>query len=294
MGTNLYWATLMPIFSPQPKGVDDKQWPILDGILFYIQHEHKIKFSSSVLEVMKADAPVDTISSLLQSSTWDGPQFFTDYIFENVPVLVKPHAHPTHTPAIHISNDVKEQIQNEFLINSGLYIKDPKLNLPIGPGMPISIIPNPDFDLATTMLKRDHLWARRANQAEIHAFIEIVGEDFYTLLLRENYGFSTTLIFPNQALVDEGVSDDDEDEEEKEKKPNPFNPAPMKTPWDPTKNPYGDKPSPYPYPKEKAPYDYSHSGASAADYKKYKEGMIKNGHEDDNWPGQHKYGDYNK
>ena len=293
MGTNLYWATLMPIFSPQPKHIQT-----LYELLVYIQHEHKIEFSSSVLEAMKADAPVDTISSLLQSSTWDGPQFFTDYIFENVPTLTTPGSITPATAAaissvkpIHFSQDVKEQLQNEFLLNCGLYIKDPSAHLNI-PGLPLSIIPNPDFNLAGSVM--DSSWGTIHNQPPIN-FVATTGEEFYQLLGPDNYGFSTTLIFPNQALVDEDVPDDDEDEEEKKKKPNPFNPAPItKTPWDPTKNPYGDKPSPYPYPKEKAPYDYSHSGASAADYKKYKEGMIKKGHEDDNWPGHDKYGDYNK
>ena len=272
--TNALWATLIPIFSAQQKSM-----PVIANmsgdlderyrLLIYMTADKEIDFSVSVLAAMNAQAPVESNDGddVLMNSPWNGPEIFTDYILGNVPVS---SIKPEHMSA--------EEMQNEFLVSSNLYMK----NLH-------NIIPNPDFELATEM--KDY-YGQLFTIADIDAFIEITGEKFYQLLRPDNYGFSTTLIFPNQALVDEDVPDDDEDEEEKKKKPNPFNPT-TKAPWDPT-NPYRDIPTPQSYPKEKSPYDYSHSGASAADYRKYKENMMKKGHEDDNWPGHDKYGDYNK
>lgn len=287
-GTNSYWATLMPVFSPQPRrNQPEPDWPGLNGLLVYVQHEHKIEFSSSVLEVMKAQAPVDNISSLLKSSTWDGPKFFQDYIIESATSHFR---HAQANPPIHISKDIKEQMQKEFLVNCGLYIEDPKPHLNLA-GLPLSIIPNPDFNLAEAVM--DSSWGTTPT-APIN-FVAITGEEFYQLLGPDNYGFSTTLIFPNQAVIDGDVPTDDEDEAKTEKEKKEFKPKTSYEDWlkllkergsddnpwgpstDPWKEPYPKtkpRPNPYTYPPDDD-WDHTKRPDNSYDYEKYKEWLQK-------------------
>lgn len=286
LGTNGYWATLMPVFGPRQK----RHMSAIEGntgLLFYIKHGDKIEFSDSVLEAMQAEAPVitpDNAGSLLQSAIWDGPKIFRDYILENIPLQVAPKKLTSVKPsAIHIANDVKEQMQNDFLVNCGLYIQDPTF---LTKTKSNPIIPNPDFDLAIAMLSCEipNLGAGW-DQDALDAFIEIVGEEFYKLLLSENYGFSTTLIFPNLDIVDDLDTVDQAIKEKiakkeakkayedwlkkmKERKPgapkdpwDPSPPDPYKTPWDPDPYPHPKpRPNPYTYPPDDdwdpKPYDY--------------------------------------
>ena len=296
-GTNRYWATLSPVFSPQkkelpvgpdnppdPDGWNEQGFGRKNPLLLYMQHEHKIDFSTSVLDAMNAQAPVAKIHSLLKSSIWDGPKIFRDYVLENIPLQVAPKKLTSVKPsAIHIANDVKEQMQNQFLINCGLYIEDPTF---LTKTKSNPIIPNPDFDLAITMLSCEipNLGAGW-DQDALDAFIEIVGEEFYKLLLSENYGFSTTLIFPNLDIVDDLDTVDQAIKEKiaekeakkayedwlkkmKKRKPggpkdpwDPSPPDPYKTPWDPDPYPHPKpRPNPYTYPPDDdwdpKPYDY--------------------------------------
>ncbi len=302
-GTNSYWATLMPVFSSKPKNWQLPDPMAMTGLLFYVKHEDKIKFSDSVLDAMQAEAPVitpDNAGSLLQSSIWDGPKIFQDYILESVPATTMNPLTSVKPSAIHISNDVKEQMQNEFLVNCGLYIQDPTF---LTKTKSNPIIPNPDFDLAEAVM--DSSWGTTPT-APIN-FVAITGEEFYQLLGSDNYGFSTTLIFPNQDLVDKDVDSlvdtlekailDEAEKKEKAKEkarklsyeewlkkmkekeggpgsPNdpwgPSAPDPYKKPWDP--DPYPSpkpRPNPYTYPPDDdwnpKPYDYE----------KYKEWMQK-------------------
>jgi hypothetical protein len=272
-GTNPYWATLMPVFSPQPK---DWNLPVpfaANGFLFYVRHEHKIKFSDSVLEAMQAEAPIITSGSLLQGSTWDGPKIFREYILENATLHFSKGKSSAKLPsAIHLSNDIKEQRQNEFLVNCGLYIEDPSSTIKSNP---FAIIPNPDFNLAEAVM--DSSWGTTPTTPV--NFVAITGEEFYELLLPDNYGFSTTLIFPNQDLLD-GDEDADsmltlekaileeaekeakeKDKEkrrkmsyeewikwmEKQRKPDPWGPPGPGDPWNPDPYPNAPQPSPNPY-----------------------------------------------
>ena len=290
LGTNWYWATLMPVFSSQPKNWQLPDPMAMNGLLFYIQPEDKIKFSDSVLDAMQAVAPIIVPESVLKSSVWDGPKIFRDYILENTTLHFNVGTSQTAAPAIHISNDIKEQMQNEFLVNCGLYIE-----VPGATPSDTKLIPNPDFNLATAMLNSTPLFITHPD------FIAITGQEFYNLLLPDNYGFSTTLIFPNQDLVDEGVDSIDTlekailDEAEKKEKakekarklsyeewlkkmkergPNdpwgPSAPDPYKKPWDP---------DPYPRPKPRPnPYTYPPDddwNPKPYDYEKYKEWMQK-------------------
>jgi hypothetical protein len=267
----------------------------MNGLLFYIQPEDKIKFSDSVLDAMQAEAPsiISDAGRLLKSSTWDGPKIFRDYILENTTLHFNVGTSQTAVPAIHISNDIKEQMQNEFLVNCGLYIE-----VPGATPSDTKLIPNPDFNLATAMM--DSKLDLRGPNA-LSNFIGKTGQEFYKLILPDNYGFSTTLIFPNQDLVDEGVDSIDTlekailDEAEKKEKakekarklsyeewlkkikeggPNdpwgPTAPDPYKKPWDPDPYPRPKpRPNPYTYPPDDdwdpKPYDYE----------KYKEWMQK-------------------
>ncbi len=249
-----YWATLMPIFSPQKK-FSGNYFDPHNGLLFYEQvFGRKVVFSDSVLEAMEAEAPPPTpAGSILKSSLWDGPQIFKDYMIDSATVV-----RAVQATAKIVSPEDAAKLHTEFLINLGLYIPDPlvaknvKMNL---------IVPNPDYDLSVEMLSRTY----GTSEKDRKELIEKVGADFYQLLLPENYGFSTTLIYPNQSLVDgryAHVIPDDEDEldtekkrqdEEEErkkklqeewdkiykkKKKNPYDPGP----WKPQPNPWPDPP----------------------------------------------------
>ncbi len=306
--TNWYWATLMPVFTPQLKRI--KEWGSLpfasNGFLLYIKHKDNVNFSPSILDAMQAAAPIVSSGITLQSSTWDGPTIFRDYILDNS-TLQFTSVIPPSGPIV-LSQDEREKIHNEFLINCGLYIEDTKSKKLTSQGKSITLIPNPDFDLATAMIESVITWRGAGlDQDELDAFIKITGVQFYELLGSDNYGFSTTLIFPNQDLVDKDVDSlvdtlekailDEAEKKEKAKEkarklsyeewlkkmkekeggpgsPNdpwgPSAPDPYKKPWDP--DPYPSpkpRPNPYTYPPDD---DWN---PKPYDYEKYKEWMQK-------------------
>ena len=247
----VYWATLMPIFSPQTKFAGNFYDPH-NGLLFYEKVTgRKVVFSDSVLEAMEAEAPAPLpAGSLLKSSLWDGPQIFKEYIIDSATVIGA-------VPAKKVSPTEAAKLHTEFLMNLGLYIPDPLITSNPTKGGQTLIVPNPDYDLSFEMLSRTY----GTSEKDRLDLITKVGADFYQLLLPENYGFSTTLIYPNQALVDgisaQVVPDDeidterkrqDEEEERKKKlqeewdkiykKKNPYDPGP----WKPQPNPWPDPP----------------------------------------------------
>ena len=99
--TNWFWATLMPVFSPQPKhknsGPQNVPSPpkslrpntghveAHNGLIVYSKHKDGIDFSSSVLDAMQAVVPVIVPEGVLKSSVWDGPKIFQDFILNNMP-----------------------------------------------------------------------------------------------------------------------------------------------------------------------------------------------------------------
>ena len=298
--TNWYWATLMPVFTPQLKRI--KEWGSLpfasNGFLLYIKHKDNVNFSPSILDAMQAAAPIVSSGITLQSSTWDGPTIFRDYILDNS-TLQFTSVIPPSGPIV-LSQDEREKIHNEFLINCGLYIEDTKSKKLTSQGKSITLIPNPDFDLATAMIESVITWRGAGlDQDELDAFIKITGVQFYELLGSDNYGFSTTLIFPNQSLVDGGVDSmidsivekmEEAEKKEKEKKKRhlsyeewikkmkdrgdePWGPPGPGTPWNP--DPYPNvpqpRPNPYGYPPEDDwnPKKWNYQEYEQADLKKY-------------------------
>ncbi len=308
--TNWFWATLMPVFSPQPKhknsGPQNVPSPpkslrpntghveAHNGLIVYSKHKDGIDFSSSVLDAMQAVVPVIVPEGVLKSSVWDGPKLFQEFIFANM------------VPDLGRSS---EEMYNDFVLLTGLYIEDPLISSPQPPsgvGKVVPIVPNPDFNLAEVMLESVFTWRGAGlDQDEIDAFIKITGEEFYELLLPDNYGFSTTLIFPNQDLLD-GDEDADsmltlekaileeaekeakeKDKEkrrkmsyeewikwmEKQRKPDPWGPPGPGDPWspDPYPNVPQPKPNPYGYPPEDDwnPKKWNYQDYEQADLKKY-------------------------
>lgn len=288
--TNAIWATLMPVFSPQQKGEKtlDLKYQISvhealahNGLLIYMTADKEIDFSVSVLAAMNAQAPVESNDGdvVLTNSPWNGPEIFTDYILGSVTV-----------PSSSSPSMSAEEIQNKFLVSSGLYGFNVKTGL---------LSPNPDFDLATAMMDTklgQPGMAQTPNSIKDHA-----PKEFYQLLLPDTYGFSTTLILPNQADVDSDASDkkvaalsqllDTKTDSDAEKDLDNF----MKKYWPADKrNPYEDNPyDNYPPKKSKGwppvpapgPYDYSNP-----DYDKYRDWLKKMKEQgDDDW-GTGKYG----
>ena len=288
--TNWFWATLMPVFSPQPKhknpGPQNVPSPprslrpntghveAHNGLIVYSKHKDGIDFSSSVLDAMQAVAPIIVPESVLKSSVWDGPKIFQDFILANM------------VPDLGRSS---EEMYNDFVLLTGLYIQDPLISSK--PGKIVPIVPNPDFNLAEVMLESVFTWRGAGlDQDEIDAFIKITGEEFYKLLLPDNYGFSTTLIFPNQDLVDGDLPDDKTKKEKtkKEKKKGtpmsyedwlkkmekgPWGPPGPGDPWspDPYPNVPQPRPNPYGYPPEDDwnPKKWNYQDYEQADLKKY-------------------------
>ena len=187
-GTNMFWATLMPVFAPQPK--DEPLLTYNNGLLMYIRHDQKITFSSSVLEAMEAVAPIVSVGNILKSSTWDGPLIFQNYVLENSALGFQTVTKP-------ISTAEAEKMHNEFLVNSGLYVYQVSSGL---------LIPNPNYDLSTAVMDSALMGMSMPSGKGVGTtkkeLIAITGEEFYQLLLPDTYGFSTTLIYPNQSLVD--------------------------------------------------------------------------------------------
>lgn len=283
-GDKLYWATLMPVFCSQAKNSNEIAYDILDktsGLLFYTKSNKDIKFSSSILDTIGAQAPedIELSSSLLVGTTWDGPDFFKAYILD---ALDSPLPRKSFTP---------EQMLNHFLLNSGLYIIDPApLINPQSPlikhqSKPLHIIPNPDFELANAILDFEY-------GSDIEEALRNTSKEFYELLFPDTYGFSTTLIFPNQAEVD-----DDQGELKKIKELHGLGPEELdgddlegliKKLW-PTdkKNPYTGKKETSPWgdnPYKRDPYDSSAASAASATYEDYKKYLKK--YKEDDWdPG---------
>ena len=281
-GTNMFWATLMPVFAPQPK--DEPLLTYNNGLLMYIRHDQKITFSSSVLEAMEAVAPIVSVGNILKSSTWDGPLIFQNYVLENSALGFQTVTKP-------ISTAEAEKMHNEFLLNSGLYV------MQVSSGL---LIPNPNYDLSTAVMDSALMGMSMPSGKGVGTtkkeLIAITGEEFYQLLLPDTYGFSTTLIYPNQSLVDGIIEkmkkskkeEDDAKETSFEefikalkegdnpyvdpKDPYPKDPWKKKPdPWGPSPGtPYpGDpppKPNPYGEPWKKSPWDWG-----SDDYKKYRD-----------------------
>jgi len=295
-GDKLYWATLMPVFCSQAKNPNEIAYDILDktsGLLFYTKSNKDIKFSSSILDTIGAQAPedIELSSSLLVGTTWDGPDFFKAYILDAVCGYTVGAGDEYFSSLPQISkksgkNYLKftpEEMQNHFLLNSGLYIIDPVRRWRFST---LPIIPNPDFELANAILDFEY-------GSDIEEAMRNTSKEFYELLFPDTYGFSTTLIFPNQAEVD-----DDQGELKKikelayakfiEELDGDDLEGLIKTLW-PTENidPYTGKKETSPWgdnPYKRDPYDSSAASAASATYEDYKKYMKK--YKDDRWdPG---------
>jgi len=212
-GVGASWATIMPVFSPKVK---NEHWNPLasSGIIFYGKQANPIMFSTSVLDAMDAEAPPPTSAGNLVEAIWNGPKVFEAYVLQsaisNYPGGITSAASNNLSPA------EKVKMHNDFLLNSGLYV----FNVPSG-----LMIPNPDYDMATKIIEFD--FGASAIGLLSQDFCK-GREEFCKLLQPENYGFSTTLIYPKQDIVDE----DDEDDEDDKKNP----------PAKKSKTPYGRPP----------------------------------------------------
>jgi hypothetical protein len=297
----------MPVFSPQPKHPHGRPQNVpsqprslrpnthveeaYNGLIVYNKHKDTIDFSSSILDAMQAVAPV-IVPELLKSSVWDGPKIFQQFILSNM---------PTHL------NDASrrslEKMYNEFIINTELYIPDPLISPT--PGKIVSIVPNPYFNLSRAMIdtklgKIPQQTGHRNNV--LTPFVAKIGKEFLNIIQNpNNYGFSTTLIFPDQdilnansqAKIDAAEIEKRRAHEEyikilKEGHPdewNPTNPYKKPQPWgDPTGPgaPWEPRPKPNPYdpydPRDKNPYKWI-----PEDYDKYRSylGKKKDGYDDE-------------
>ena len=300
---NWFWATLMPVFSPQPTRLRISPPQSLrpnphveahNGLIVYSKHKDAIDFSSSVLGAMQAVAPVIVPEGVLKSSVWDGPKLFQDFILTN---MASTSLSLSGWTAGAPSGTSPEKIYNEFVINTGLYIEDPLISAT--PGKIAPIVPNPDFNLAEVMLVFGQ--AGMLDSARMADFIKITGEEFYKLLLPDNYGFSTTLIFPDQDILNEDSQaeidaaeieklrayeefikilkeghPDEWDPVDPYKKPKPWgDPTGPGAPWEPKLH----RPNPYdPKPSDKNPYKWY-----PEDYDKYRSylGKKKDGYDDE-------------
>jgi len=269
-------------------------YEILDktsGLLFYTKSNKDIKFSSSILDTIGAQAPedIEISSPLLVGTTWDGPDFFKAYILDALNYGAAGDEYFASLPQISKKSGknylkfTPEEMQNHFLLNSGLYIIDPVLRW----SSPLHIIPNPDFELANAILDFEY-------GSDIEEAMRNTSKEFYELLFPDTYGFSTTLIFPNQAEVDDDQGElkkikelayaksieelDGDDLEGLIKKLWPTEKIDPYTGKKETSDPWGDNPY------NRDPYDSSAASAASATYEDYKKYMKK--YKDDRWdPG---------
>lgn len=293
-GDKLYWATLMPVFCSQAKNSNEIAYDILDktsGLLFYTKSNKDIKFSSSILDTIGAQAPedIEISSPLLVGTKWDGPDFFKAYILDALSYGAAGDEYFSSLPQISKKSGknylkfTPEEMQNHFLLNSGLYIIDPVLRW----SSPLPIIPNPDFELANAILDFEY-------GSDIEEAMRNTSKEFYELLFPDTYGFSTTLIFPNQAEVDDDQGElkkikelayaksieelDGDDIETLIKKLWPTEKIDPYTGKKEPMTPWGDNPY------DKDPYDSSAASAASSTYEDYKKYMKK--YKDDRWdPG---------
>ena len=202
-GVGASWATIMPVFSPRVKDMFlfDKDG---DGhIIFYGKSANPIMFSTSVLDAMDAEAPHPTSAGILVGAVWDGPKVFEAYVLQSA--ISNYPGGITSAASNNLSPSEKVKMHNDFLLNCGMYVFDVSTGL---------MIPNPDYDMATKIIELDF------GDSALGEFIDFCKgrEEFCKLLQPENYGFSTTLRYPNPNIVDE----DDEDDEDDKKSPSVF------------------------------------------------------------------------
>ena len=187
-GVGASWATIMPVFSPRVKDMFlfDKDG---DGhIIFYGKSANPIMFSTSVLDAMDAEAPPPTSAGILVGAVWDGPKVFEAYVLQSA--ISNYPGGITSAASNNLSPSEKVKMHNDFLLNCGMYVFDVSTGL---------MIPNPDYDMATKIIELDF------GDSALGEFIDFCKgrEEFCKLLQPENYGFSTTLIYPNQNIVNE-------------------------------------------------------------------------------------------
>ena len=187
-GVGASWATIMPVFSPRVKDMFlfDKDG---DGhIIFYGKSANPIMFSTSVLDAMDAEAPAPTTPGILVEAIWSGPKVFEAYVLQSA--ISNYPGGITSAASNNLSPSEKVKMHNDFLLNCGMYVFDVSTGL---------MIPNPDYDMAAQMIEFDF------GEPALGEFIDFCKgrEEFCKLLQPENYGFSTTLIYPNQNIVNE-------------------------------------------------------------------------------------------
>ena len=187
-GVGASWATIMPVFSPRVKDMFlfDKDG---DGhIIFYGKSANPIMFSTSVLDAMDAEAPAPTPPGILVEAIWSGPKVFEAYVLQSA--ISNYPGGITSAASNNLSPSEKVKMHNDFLLNCGMYVFDVSTGL---------MIPNPDYDMAAQMIEFDF------GEPALGEFIDFCKgrEEFCKLLQPENYGFSTTLIYPNQNIVNE-------------------------------------------------------------------------------------------
>jgi hypothetical protein len=208
-GVGASWATLMPVFSPRVKdSFSFQEWDSADGpIIFYGKPTNPIMFSTSVLDAMDAEAPAPTPPGILVEAIWDGPKVFEAYVLQSA--ISNYPGGITSAASNNLSPSEKVKMHNDFLLNCGMYVFDVSTGL---------MIPNPDYDMATKIIELDF------GDSALGEFIDFCKgrEEFCKLLQPENYGFSTTLIYPNQNIVDEDDEDDEDDKKTPPKKKNPY------------------------------------------------------------------------
>jgi hypothetical protein len=164
-------------------------------------------FSTSVLDAMDAEAPAPTPPGILVEAIWDGPKVFEAYVLQSA--ISNYPGGITSAASNNLSPSEKVKMHNDFLLNCGMYVFDVSTGL---------MIPNPDYDMAVQMIEFDF------GEPALGEFIDFCKgrEEFCKLLQPENYGFSTTLIYPNQNIVDEDDEDDEDDKKTPPKKKNPY------------------------------------------------------------------------
>jgi len=189
-GVGASWATIMPVFSPRVKdSFSFQEWDSADGhIIFYGKSANPIMFSTSVLDAMDAEAPPPTSAGILVGAVWDGPKVFEAYVLQSA--ISNYPGGITSAASNNLSPSEKVKMHNDFLLNCGMYVFDVSTGL---------MIPNPDYDMATKIIELDF------GDSALGEFIDFCKgrEEFCKLLQPENYGFSTTLIYPNQNIVNE-------------------------------------------------------------------------------------------
>ena len=189
-GVGASWATIMPVFSPRVKdSFSFQEWDSADGhIIFYGKSANPIMFSTSVLDAMDAEAPAPTPPGILVEAIWSGPKVFEAYVLQSA--ISNYPGGITSAASNNLSPSEKVKMHNDFLLNCGMYVFDVSTGL---------MIPNPDYDMAAQMIEFDF------GEPALGEFIDFCKgrEEFCKLLQPENYGFSTTLRYPNPNIVDE-------------------------------------------------------------------------------------------